>query len=60
METVCKDVVGYLPTTNAPATELSTILEILNQTDKIREELILQEIIVTMDLALYAKATEIL
>lgn len=60
METVCQDVVGYLPTINAPATEMSTVLEILNQADQIRQELKLQQIIVTMDQALYAKATEIL
>ena len=32
---VCEDVVGYLPTINAPATEMSTVQEILNNVLKI-------------------------
>jgi len=36
---VSDDVVGYLPTINAPATELTTVFEILNQSKLIRKEL---------------------
>lgn len=49
--TVSKDVVGYMPTINAPATELTTVAEILNQ---------LEQIVVVLDQALYAKAAEII
>jgi len=48
-----------LPTINAPATELSTVLGIPNQSEQIRKELQLEVIVVVMDQALYAKATEI-
>ena len=57
--TVSEDVVEYLPMINAPATELSTVLEILNQSECIREELLLETIVVVIDQALYAKAAEI-
>ena len=57
--TVSEDVVEYLPMINAPATELSTVLEILNQSECIREELLLETIVVVMDQALYAKAAKI-
>ena len=58
-ELISEDVVGYLPTINAPATELTTVYEILKQSDLIRKELSLDTIIVVMDQALYAKAVEI-
>ncbi len=38
-ESISEDVVGYLPTVNAPATELTTVYEILKQSDLIRKEL---------------------
>lgn len=57
---VSQDNIGYLPTINAPATELSTVCEILNQSDTIRKDLQLASIIVVMDQALYAKASEII
>ena len=57
---ISEDVVEYLPTINAPATELSTVLEILNQSDCIRKKLLLETIVVVMDQALYAKASEII
>jgi hypothetical protein len=38
---VSQDVVGYLPTINAPATQLNTVAEILRQSESIRQELIL-------------------
>ena len=55
-ELISEDVVGYLPTINAPATELTTVYEILKQSDLIRKELYLDTIIIVMDQALYAKA----
>ena len=59
-EPIVEDVIGYLPTINAPATELSTVFEILNQSEQIQKELQLEVIVVVMDQALYAKATEII
>ena len=44
---------------NAPATELSTVQEILRQSESIRQKLKLEIIAVVMDQALYAKAAEI-
>jgi len=49
----------YLPTINAPATALTTVFEILNQSEEIRKKLDLSSIVVVMDQALYAKAAEI-
>lgn len=57
---VHKDIVGYLPTINAPATEMSTVQEVLVQTKKIMTSLSLQSIILVADQAIYAKVTEIL
>ena len=56
---VTPDVVQYLPTISAPATELSTVFEILNQSEEIRKKLCLLAIVVFMDQAIYAKAAEI-
>ena len=56
---VSEDVVEYLPTIHAPATELTTVFEILNQSELIRRELYLQTVVVVMDQALFAKAVEI-
>ena len=56
---VTQDTVAYLPTVNAPATELSTVHEVLNQTVRIMESLQLSEIVCIFDQALYAKALEI-
>ena len=56
---VSKDVVGYLPTIDAPATEPSTVYEIMNQSNLMMEQHHLERIVVLMDQALYAKATEI-
>ena len=36
---ISEDVVGYVPTINAPAMELNTVFEILNQSERIRKEL---------------------
>ena len=56
---ISEDFVGYLPTINAPATELNTVFEILNQSERIRKELLLETMVVVMDQALFAKAAEI-
>ena len=53
------DKVGYLPTINAPATELTTVQEILSQSASIQEYIGLDKVAVVMDQALYAKATEV-
>ena len=52
---VCHDVVGYLPTINA----MTTVYEILNQSNLMMTQLHLVQIVVVMEQALYAKATEI-
>ncbi|KAK3747382.1 hypothetical protein QZH41_002637 [Actinostola sp. cb2023] len=58
-EDVREDVVAYLPTINASATELRTVNEILRQSEDIRKRLNLDEIVVVLDQALYAKACEV-
>jgi hypothetical protein len=57
---VSQDNIGYLPTINAPATELSTVNEILLNVLKIKEQLNLPEITCVFDQALYAKACEVI
>lgn len=56
---ISEDIVGYLPTINAPATELTTVFEILKQSDLIRKQLSLESLVLVLDQALYAKAVEI-
>ena len=56
---VKKDNIGYLPAIGAPATNMSTVFEILNQSLKIKDTLKLQAIVVVFDQTLYAKAAEI-
>ena len=58
-EDVNEDVVAYLPTINAPATELSTVNEILCKSEDIRKRLNQKDIVVVLDQALYAKACEV-
>ena len=53
------DTVGYLPTINAPATDMSTVQEILRQSVAIQSKLGIPHIPVVFDQALFAKATEI-
>ena len=55
---VAKDIVGYLPALNAPATDMSTVYQVLTKSLQIKETLRLQSIVVVFDQALYAKATE--
>ena len=50
---------GYLPTINAPATNMSTVYQVLTKSLQIKDTLNLQSIVVVFDQALYAKATEI-
>lgn len=54
-----KDIVGHLPTINAPATKMKTVNEILCKLYEIRKVLNLKEKVVVMDQALYAKGAEI-
>ena len=58
--TVHQDNIGYLPTINAPAANLSTVYEILSQSERIRETLSLKCIVLVFDQALYAKVMEVL
>ena len=50
---------GYLPTTNARATQLSTVHSVLVQATKIKDELQLAEIVCVFDQAMYSKAMEV-
>ncbi|KAK3884772.1 hypothetical protein Pcinc_010958 [Petrolisthes cinctipes] len=59
-EDVSQNTVAYLPTINAPATEMSTIHEVLIRSQKIMNTLELKSIVVVCDQATYAKAVEIL
>lgn len=56
---VLADTVGYLLTTNAPVTEMSTVQEILHQTIVFQSLLHLENIAVFLDQPLFSKATEI-
>ena len=56
---VRKDNIGYLPTVDTPATSLSIVFEVLNQSLKVQDALRRQAIVVVFDQVLYAKATEI-
>ena len=50
---VVEDNIGYLPTINAPATDISTVNEILNQSVNIPKSLEVNEIVCVFDQALY-------
>lgn len=56
---MANDSVDYLPGINAPATDMSTVYQVLTKSLQIKETLRLQSIVVVFDQALYAKATEI-
>lgn len=56
---VYKDVVDYLSTINAPATDMATVHETLTYSDLIRPSLGLRKIVIVFDQALSAKAAEI-
>ena len=53
------DNIAYLPTVNAPATDLTTVYEVLNRSLKIMHALKLNVIVWVFDQALYAKASEV-
>ena len=46
---VLKDSVGYLPTLNAPATDVSTVYQVLTKSLQIKDSLRLQSIVVVFD-----------
>ena len=50
---------GYLPTTNAPATQMATVNEVLNQSLNIMRSLELTKIVCAFDQALNTKAAEV-
>ena len=56
---IAKDNLGYLSTINAPATDMSTVYQVLTKSLQIKETLRLQSIVVVFEQALYAKAIEI-
>lgn len=49
---VTQDSIGYLPTINAQATQMTTIFEILNQVMKMKEQLHLPNIVCVFDQAI--------
>ena len=57
---VSQDTVSYLPTINAPATEMSTVNEVLQRTLAIMHSLQLERIVCVFDQAPYAKAAEVI
>ena len=57
VKTTCN--VGYLPTTNTSATDVSTVNEALNQPLAIMQSLHLSKIICVFDKAIYGKAFEV-
>ena len=56
---VSQDNIGYLPTIDVPATNMSTVFEVLVQSVKMKESLKLKSIVVVFDQALYTKAADI-
>ena len=54
---VSQDVIGYLPTIDAPATDVVTVHKV--QSLKIKNSLQLKSIVLMFDQALYTKASEI-
>ena len=57
--TTNKDVLRYLPTINAPATNMDTIFEVVKRSEAIRIELQLSKIVLVADQAIYAKVAEV-
>ena len=55
---VPQDVIGYLPTIDAPATDI-TLYEVLVQSLKIKSTLKLKSIVLVYEQTLYAKATDV-
>ena len=57
-KSIQRDTVGYLPRINAPATQLSTVHQVLLQIIKIKAELHLEEIVCVFDQGLYVTVVE--
>ena len=55
-----RDIVGYLPTIDSPATVINTIFEVLTKARQTKDELKLKHVVVVFDQAIYAKAIEIM
>ena len=56
---VPQDVIRYLPTIDAPATDMATVYEVLVQSLKIKSTLKLKSIVLVYEQTLYAKATDV-
>lgn len=56
---VAKDIIHYLPTIFAPATEMATVNELLTRSMNVMHSLQLSKVVCVMDQALYSKAVEI-
>ena len=56
---VSQDVVGYLPTIDAPATDMATVHEVIVRSLKIKNTFKLKSIVLVFDQAMYEKASEI-
>lgn len=57
---VHKDNVGYLPTINSPATEISSVHEIMRQAMSIKDQLGLKNIVLVLDQAIFSKACDLM
>ena len=57
---VNSDKIGYLPTINAPATQLATCAEILEKSKDVMKQLNLETIVLVFDQALFAKVAEVM
>ena len=55
---VQKDTVGYLPSIDAPATQMNTIFKILNNANSVKNALNLKSMVAVMDQAIYVKAID--
>ena len=56
---VSKDNIGYLPTIDAPATNMSAVFEVLSQSEDQGQSEVEFYIVVVFDQAIYAKAIEV-
>ena len=56
---VSKGTIGYIPTIDAPASNMSTVFEVLTQSLQIKDSLQLNAMVVGFEQQIYAKATEI-
>ena len=57
---VSNDTVGYLPAVHGPATNMSTVYELLCQAQYITKTLHIEEVLCVLDQALYAKTAEVI